>query len=424
MFEVVFLKKLIYFLLLFSLFVYLLSELTPIPSAARYFGDLILALIVVGSLKQGRNLLEIKQIRTIWLSISVLALYSLISAIVNQVPILLMVYAFRNTFRFYFFFLMVYLYWDQEDVKRFFNLLLIIQLINVPLTIYQYLFITKNGDNIGGIFGTGKGVNGSSNLFFLILVIYYSLAYFHKKAKFLQFLATISSTVVLAVIAEIKYFFIEILVIAIVIVLLNLRSKRSAIILVTMVAGLGAGFLILQRMIPGAFYTLIKIDNLVKYMTMTEGGYYIGRAGAFGRINDLFFGHDIRRILFGLGFGSCEESSFAFLTSDFARVNGHLNYRYFSHALTYLETGLVGVVFYLFTFLAMVIDKLRERDENNSDQFSKQMIILLFVTILLNFVYNNSLKYEISYLVHFALAVPFVLNREIPLVMSFDKNCE
>jgi hypothetical protein len=390
----------------------------------RYLADVVLVVMAAFSLKYVKKLISLPQIKYFLIAIAIFAVYAIINALANQVSIGLVLLALRNTFRFYVFTLLVILHFDQKDVGRVFNLLVIFQVLNILLSAYQYYFVTKNWDRIGGIFGTMGGVNGASNIYFLVLLIYFALVFIHQKGSLLKALFVIASTLLIAVVAEIKYYFIEFLVIAVVLALLNFHARKGVPLFATLFVGLVIGLFALYNYMPNVFHLMMNFDKLYAYMTMTDGGYYLGRIGAFNRINEQFFNHEPVRILFGLGFGNCEDSSIPFLMSEFANKYGHLNYRFFSHVLTYLETGWIGVVLYLSTYLALVMDVIKNAGVKLISSFPSQMIILLFISILMIFPYNHSLKYELSYLIHFALAVPFILCRPGSIASELDETVE
>jgi len=334
---------------------------------------------------------------------AVYVLYLLLTQICNFVSPVLSVLAFRKTFRFYLFFFACAVLLTENGIEKIMKMLLILQIPNLILSIYQYFVQNLNQDNLGGIFGIEKGANAYSNVFLCLICTYMIINYLAKKVKLLPMVLTIGSALLIAVLAELKIFFIEVVVIVLCAILFSNPSARTIKTIVFSAIGFVAAIVLLGSIFPEHLAVLINFALLMQYTTGKIHGYNISRLNAFSEINDLFFEDNVFRNLFGYGFGNCESGS------SFYAKYGDYHYSWFSHQLIFLETGYIGVLLYLafFALIFFYTTKAKKRNPENSTYYTFTQIIAILCVIWM--VYNQTLHCEAAYLVFFVLAIPIAV---------------
>jgi hypothetical protein len=138
----------------------------------------------------------------------------------------------------------------------------------------------------------------------------------------------------------------------------------------------------------------------------------MNRLNAIPMINELWLKNGWQRA-FGMGLGNCDYASFDFLTTPFFKTYSYLHYTWLSYAMMYMETGWIGLAFY-YGFFALVfyeISKIEKNSAGITKSYCRMSRILALCCMVLA-VYNSSLRTEVGYMMFFALAVPFALNRD------------
>ena len=284
--------------------------------------------------------------------------------------------------------------------------MMVLQVVNVVLTLYQYFVMKLTQDNLGGIFGVERGVNAYSNTFLCAICTYMIVMYLSKKVKLLPMLLIFASSLLIAALAELKIFFIEIVLILLLAVLFSRASVRAMKIVFFSVVGLVASFALFAQLFPEHAAILMNWKLLLEYTTESIQGYNISRLSAFSEINRIFFKDNVWLNLFGYGFGNCESGS------AFYEIYGHYNYVWFTHQVTFLETGYAGVILYALFYVIVYIHarKSKKQDPKNAHYYTLTQIICLLTPIW--FMYNQSMRIECAYLIFFLLAIPAVIRNE------------
>ena len=99
------------------------------------------------------------------------------------------------------------------------------------------------------------------------------------------------------------------------------------------------------------------------------------------------------------------------LQSEIYLKNPSFSYYWFSHAYTYMETGVLGIVSYVLFFVNNFIYSFKlKRNKGMSKWGLFGMIITVSAVIL--FMYNQSLMIPSGYMMYFAFSVPYVMNNK------------
>lgn len=419
-------KKIIEFQIIYVLFMNMFISWLHFPQILTYFTDLInIPLFIFYVLF---NPTPLKKSKAEVVIVSMLLLFvSIIGGLVfNMVNPLLVIWGARNVFRGFFFFLACIAYLEYDDIVKLLNLMVTLQIPNTVIVLIQF-WQGYQGDYLGGIFGVAQGCNGYLNIYLSIIMTYMTVEYVYKKQPFYKLAFVAGSSMLIAALTELKIYYAEFILIIILAVLLGKVTYKHIFIIVVSIASFVIGLNVMEKLFPLQFSFMMNFDKIMEYATMQGGGYNISRLGAFKQISELFFENDLIKKLFGLGFGSCEMSSFDFLTSTFYKMNWRYNYRWFAHMMFFLETGYVGfslfVGFFLSVFLYVCIN--RKKYKSNQDVLILGIFTQVFTMLMiLNLWYNQAIRTEAQYLIYFSLAGFFVLIKGINNNQKQDKMSE
>lgn len=401
-----FMKKLIYFQIMFVMFMELMISMFKFPSAIRYFTDVMLIIMLIyilhGNIYNIFKKIKLISILTIML---LFLLVGTIGSIYNLVSPFLFIWEIRNIFRFFIFFISCICILDEYYVEKIVSLFLNLQYINFILCIIQYFILDCKQDFLGGIFGINKGCNAYLNIYMCIVVTISISKYFCKKVCLKKLLFTILSSMVITALAELKFFYLEFIIIFILSILFNKPTLKVFTMIIVGVIGLFVGILILKYVFPEQLKYIINFEEAKNYAELSRDSYGIDRMYAFKQINDMFFKNNTFLLLIGLGLGSCAMSSFSLFTSSFYYEFGYLNYNWFAHAMTFIQTGYIGTIIFIMFFIKLFIYSLKTKKYLNdfNEYYSSTMIFIIILVI--NFAYNNSIRTEVAYLSFFILSI-------------------
>ena len=408
-------KKLVLFILFFTLIMETLIAEFNFPTIIRYFNDIALVLLIILLREKFIKLFCDNKCILILYGAGIFLLVSCLSAILNFVPINLVIWAFRNTFRGIIFFFAVCYYLDENDLEKIFKTLILVQTINLILALYQFFLLHHSQDYIGGIFGYGNGAG--VNIFNALMIAYALNKYLTNKKGFGTLIYIVISSLIIAALAEEKMTYVLFILIFLVSILLSKLSYKKIIAIIIAIAGLVIGLNVMKEFYPEMYDVLTNFEMFIEYSQTTyDEGYRIPRVGAFEVIENMFFKDNFDKI-FGLGFGNCESSSFDIFNSNFYNLYGDYNYRWFTHQWIFLECGYLGIISFVFLFICIgitIISKLKDTDCKNKTYLitSLCMVVCCVVTIW----YNATLKVDMSYLAYFSIAVGV-----IPIIKNENK---
>ena len=404
-------RLIIRFEIVFTLVIFEIIDLFKLPNTILYILDalnIVLFIYLLAS-KTKKQQFILAEYNITKYSLIVLIIGIFLSDIINCVSPFLIIWAFRNSFRFLALFFSSIMVLEEEDVKSIFDLMIWIQIPNVVLTLFQYYVIGTSWDNIGGIFGTQSGCNAYSNVYFCIIVIYAITQYVNGKCTFLRLFLVCGSSLVLSTFGEIKFFYIEFVIIILICMFMTHPSLKKVSALIVSIMTFVIGMTILSAVMPDAYKFFTNFDVFMNYNNTVLSGYNINRIGAFSHINQLFFHNSILKNMFGLGFGNCEYSSITIFNSHFHDIYGGFHYRWFSHQMWFLETGYVGIILLVLFLLSVFFWGIQKRNKLQCNwEWGLFANVFSLITII-NLWYNNAIRVETGYLVYFALAAPFII---------------
>lgn len=392
----------------------------PFLSSIHYLTDVVTLILFMGVIRERKTLVQMSE-KYVLFSMMIYMGICVLSVLVNGGKFALILWASRNTYRFFVFYCACICFLKIEDILKFFNFIVKLQYINCILVILEYAYFTiwperQTGlkqDLIGGIFGIQTGCNSSLNIFlcmvFTIGIINILQAGILKK----KWILLCMSTILCATFAELKVFYLEMGLIFVGCVVILFKRKKMKLIIKLAIILLAAGAIGLQLMYNIYPYSRGVFTNYQHYENgISRGSYRIGRMHAFERINELFFNDSLKYNLLGLGFGNCEYSKSNIFVSDFYRLYGEYNYRWFTHQMLFLETGLLGVVSFASVFVVVgiqaVVRLMKKKEYKNLTLFAGIMAGIFLVNIF----YNCNIRTDSAYINYLCLAIVPILNKQ------------
>lgn len=422
-------EYIVLFMFLLPFFLGLLIDLIGLPSLVRYTIDiawvfLLFTMVVkkVGGKIGPKNLL-------IW-SIAFF-LYTLVIYVPNYESAFYYLWGLRNNFRFYVFFFACIIYLNSKDIEKYLKWFDRIFYVNAVVVIIQYFVLQYEQDHLGGIFGTGKGCNGYINIFMVIVITKSILYFLHKKENTVSCVVKCLIALVIAALAELKFFYVEFALIVFLLVLITRFSLRKLFISIVSVVGLVVGIFLLIYLFP-EFKETMTIEGMYESAT-SEQGYTskedLNRLTTFQMTTERFLKTTKER-MFGLGLGNCDYAEgYDFLTTPFYNRYKDLHYVWFSTSFVLVEMGIIGLIFFIGFFVLLFVEAQFRKKNYPEKRLYCQMTQVLSVLCILSAIYNSSLRVEAAYMMYFVLAIPFVNDGKKKRVEikddkeNYQKNC-
>ena len=411
---------LIWFLIIMPFLFGFLNETLGLPWSIRYLLDIAWCLLLgyrVLSLRRG------PQVPGVW--IGMFLIYTLLVYVMQWQSALYYLWGVRNNFRFYAAFFAFAAFLKMSDIEDYWKLFDKLFWIDVVVSIYQFFALGVDGDQLGGLFGTETGGNGYTNLFFLIVVIRSLVLYLDKQEKFKDCLAKCAAALVVAAMAELKFFFVEFVIVMVLAVLFTGFSWRKLAVILGGAVGVMLCVSLLTSLFPG-WMGWFSLEWFLEAASSDRGYTSSGdlnRLNAITQINELWLTSGWQQI-FGLGLGNCDTSSFAIVNTPFFEAYGNMHYTWISYAMMYLETGWIGLMFYwgFFVLVFFQVRKIERRCEGTARSYCRVARIMAVLCGGIS-IYNRSLRTEAAYMAYFVLAVPYVLkNGFVGMCENAQKN--
>lgn len=396
-------------LLLFPFSIALLNETLGVPWSVRYILDAAYCSLLVYMYLSGRRS---NQRLTVW--IWLFLTYTMLSYLPQWQSPLYYLWGVRNNFRFYVAFFAFTIFVKISDVESNFSLLDKLFWVNAIVSVYQFVFMGMSGDNLGGLFGVEKGSNGYTNIYFLVIVTSVVVQYLEKQTKLGSCLVKCGVALIIAAMAELKFFFVEFVLVIAMAVLFTKFSWRKLAVIIGTVIGVAGCVSLLTILFPGN-ENWYNFEWLLEYALSNKGYTSSGdlnRLNAIPRINELWLKNGWQR-MFGLGLGNCDTSGYAFLNTPFFQANEHMHYTWRHYAMIYLEMGWIGLVFYFgfFVLVYLAIRKMEKKMDGTALSYCRISRIMCILCAIIS-VYNSSMRTEAGYMAYFVLAIPFAMQRE------------
>lgn len=415
-------QTLIWFQLYYLMFYGFFRDIFGMSNAISYVLDLTNIIIFAYAILNRKILQNEKKYYVLicgWIGAYVL--FTLIGIIVVNGSWILYLWGARNTFRYYIFFISCVIFLKMEDIYKIKSFFKKIFYVNVAACMIEY-FMGYSGDYVGGTFGTVQGVNGYLNLLLVIFTAIIVVDYIDKKSSLKSTAINIILCCCVMALAELKVYVFELIIIMILAIAKKGTTTRKLTVIILGCICVGIAIILLGSFFKNSGESFFNIDTIFDYAG--DSGYTgnndLNRFNAVLKINDNFFRNSNYKKIFGYGLGNCSFSSISSFTSVFYRKYNSMHYQWFSDALVYIETGLVGLVFFegFFVIIYGVCKKILKRiaiEENKIEKKELENLIkitsIVAVMSIVNSIYNSALSMDAGYMSYFMLAIPLIIHK-------------
>ena len=386
-----------------------------VPEAVKYIMDLLNAVLFMISLFQQR----MKNASFI-LSYSLCYLIMIITGVVSyslfgkkwDTPLINVIFDLRNVIRFPIFLLSCYNLLDRKQTEKIFRFLIGFHLINSVYIIYQYftLEVVKfwmRGDNLNGFFGTETGGNQFVNVLMIVTTVIVIDKYVKKEYSKVFLLFFIALNLLLAVLIELKFYFVEfaLIVLYFIVPYIKRLSPKQVVLCTAVLIATPLIYSILVQMLYRIYPWMegtMSLSGMLATNISDKG--YTGK-GDFNRLNAIsgtitkIFDGDIKYSLVGVGFGTAN------LNGKFAEIYNWTHYSWMSTSYTFVETGFIGFICYS---LSLLLPFFLCRKNNIYKNLSKLGSLLLIALMI----YDEALRTEAAYMIFFLVSTGFIAKRE------------
>ena len=301
---------------------------------------------------------------------------------------------------------------ETKDIKKLFDWFCAFHVANTLYIIYQFFTLKVDdfwmrGDHLNGFFGTETGGNTFVNVMMVVTTVIAVRQYIERRYGKLKLIFFITLNSLLAVLIEIKIFFLEAALIAMIYGLPYLRrpkKKTIAIVIGIVVLSVPIAMAMIQllyRIYPWMQGTM-SFSKMFQVTTSSEVYTGVGDINRLTCISDvirLIYSGNMIKSLPGVGLGAANISGGV---GTFCSRFEWTHYSWFPLAYIYVELGLLGTVLYL---ISLVLP-LRCKGGKIQNKF---IVRTMCATCLLMMVYNESLRTEAGYLIYFMVAVGMIL---------------
>lgn len=385
-----------------------LSELIGIPDVIKFLADVALVFLLVKIFLISGGVEVGKPFHPFLVLIGIFLAYVTVLYFFNYQSIFYYIWGLRNYFRFYVAFVAYVLFVKWDDAKQWLKILDWLYVLNFLVLVVQFAMGFRQ-DFLGGIFGVQKGCNGGLLIFTTIVVTRSILSFMRNEGGTAKCLIFSFMGLMASALAELKFFFVLFIVIAIMSAVMTRSSVKKTLFFV-----LGGVMLIVfstvLSMMYDEFSDFLSFENLINaiinptYATKED----IGRFTAIPVISDRFL-TGIPDKLFGIGLGNADTSSLAIFNTPFFDAHGALHYSIFSYAFLYLETGILGLILYSIFFIISLVVALRLYRTKTGDELICQLTMIFSIVCFAFMAYNVALRTEMAaYLAFFVLALPLI----------------
>ena len=276
-------KSILTFALFFSLFYRFFVDYIHVFSACRYLIDLCLIIMIVLTFKYKKKMSRPQ--KNILRFVVAYYLYCFITYFFHFESLIFLSYGSIYRFRYYVFALLCLVWYQRKDTDKICGYIDILFYINAAITFFQYFFQGIYGDYLWGLFGNEQGCNAYSNVFLIVTLTISGIKYLEKKEKTTVFLLKLAVCFAIAVFAELKFFFIEFMILIIFAIFFTGFSRKKMFLVVGATIALVGGFTAFANMYSYG-RDFLSIDSWIKLAT--SGGYSAGYSGV-GEVNRLTF---------------------------------------------------------------------------------------------------------------------------------------
>lgn len=307
-----------------------------------------------------------------------------ISALLNSTPYIKFWWNSRSSFSCIIYIIACQLFLTNKSVEYIKDLFLKLNHINFFLVIIEFILGYKQ-DILGGMFGHFVGCNALLNVFMVIVTIIATVKFQQSKLALTSFSIVLVENCIIAALAELKIYFVELVIIYCLVILLSRFTLRTIMAILCGIVIAYAGIMALYQYNP-YFRGFFNIDNMLESFDLAyadNNGLSRGRAIEY--ISKHFL-NTKNKLYFGIGFGNANFSNVSLLSSEFYQSYSFLKYNWFCHSYKFLETGYLGMISFIAMWISPIFAVNNKAPEENI-MIAKTTAILCAML----FVYNTSL---------------------------------
>lgn len=408
-------ERLVWFLLLGPFAIAPLMQFAGLPGAIKYLFDIVWVFLLVTMIFRKKRAIPGDVKFLLWWII-VFFVFTLVNYTARFQSPFYYLWGFRNNFRGYVLFFAVIYYFDEENAEEALSLFDKMFYVNAVLMFVQFFALGYKQDNLGGIFGVESGCNGYVNLFFCIMTVINYVRYSRSGQSFKKMALNIVLMLVLAAMAELKFYYVEFVVLMLLGALVTRFSWKKLVIII---AG-GVAFIIGYRVFISVFPDIdLSISGLFEYASSTKGYTSSGdlnRLSFFSTVNSKLLPTLPDRI-FGLGLGNCDYATgVELLSTPFYHKYEWMHYGWMSTTFMYLENGMIGLMAFFGFFIMIMLYAVRMKNHGGTNPVFCEIAALCAVAAVMNGIYNISLRIESEYMMYFILAIPWCASKKSSIV--------
>lgn len=383
-----------------------LTQYLHLPGSIKYLLDVCWCLLLLEICLKGKKVAG-KDVKRLFYWCLIFWVFTAVNYLAHFQSIFYYLWGFRNNFRGYVCFFATIFFIKQRDVEKSLENLNTLFYVNAVIMLFQFYFLGYKQDNLGGIFGVGSGCNAYINIFFGIIAVKNFVYYLEKKILLRKVLIDLGLIFLLISLAEIKYFFIEMIIIFISSIILTKFTLKKILLAGVVIIGLIIGYYAIGSVFPN---TDLSVDYFYEYASSDAG--YTGQ-NDFNRLsfllkanNEYLTSTSLR--LTGLGLGNCDYATgYNFLTSPFFLKNEASHYYWLSTAFMYLENGLIGLFFFVGFYILISFFAFIRNKNKIGNSIHNSISMLCGIVAILNAFYNISMRIECCYIIYFIMAIPW-----------------
>ncbi len=406
-------KKLIFFHLYIDIFARSLRSIFSALTFVGYIPDLINVLLIPFLIKKYHKNKRILSMRSLVGSVTILLLFDIVMFMVRGESILLLIWGLRNQYRFLIFLIECATLLDRSDLPKLEKIFLNCFYVNIVAITIEFIFGYKR-DLLGGTFGLDHSCNGIVNIFICMIAAYAILGFLHKMMPAKKAIILLMGCFYWTSLAEIKAFYIEIVILTFVaICIVKGKSMKKMTLVLGGAFTLLASITLLIFIFPDQTQVFVRGGFLSYARNINAGIHGFGRMTAIPIINKTFFDNNIWLKLFGIGLGNGDMVDIGPLkyASDF--YNSYVAYGYTTlyYAFVYVERGVVGIMWYLWLFL-YIIKKSYAALKRKEDIVVNEFVIMCVVCFIISTVYGDVLKTSTGgFFAFLVMAIPYIIGK-------------
>lgn len=282
----------------------------------------------------------------------------------------------RNSFRGMMIFVVAVCILQKQTINKIMQLIVRFFQINVVMCSVQAFVLRVIGDYRNGFFGTGF-MNSWTNILLCVISIYYISRYMNRLNSLRTMVVNILLCFYVAILAELKAYFFEFVIIVMAMILLNRPSWRTFVF--CLVGGLALSGMLTVFIAFWENNTIFTFEGLIEYFD-TDRSYGYAAQGDWGRIGGIakatkkFFGGDLS--LLGMGLGYC-----GFDTPFYVRYE-RLHYNWFSYIYIFIEQGWIGIIGYISFFILNIPILRKKKIKSTSPQAKTIYDVSMIMSVL------------------------------------------